>query len=282
MLEKPENGAVYYGDDRVDVLPESELLLRRRRIGMIFQNFNLFSSRHVQGNVAYPLEVAGCPKEQILPRVKELLQLVGLSDKITSPISKLSGGQKQRVAIARALANLPDVLFCDEATSALDPQTTLSILDLIRDIQSKMGLTVVMITHQMEVVREICDYVSVLDNGMIVESGTVKDIFSSPKTEVAREFLRALKPIEERELLSESPFMAARYRLNFVGESTHEPVLSRLVQIFGLEVNILSGTIHPLNPPVGELIVEISGSSENLDKALAWLEEHNVGLEVLN
>jgi D-methionine transport system ATP-binding protein len=192
MLERPDTGSVHYGDSRVDNLDSAELLKRRRRIGMIFQNFNLFSSRNVAGNIAYPLEIAGYPRDKITLRVHELLGMVGLEDKIYSSISKLSGGQKQRVAIARALANHPDVLFCDEATSALDPQTTISILDLIRDIQRQMGLTVVMITHQMEVVREICDNVSVIDNGAIVESGAVKEIFSYPKTDVARDFLRGL------------------------------------------------------------------------------------------
>ena len=151
LLEKPDSGEVYYDNKRVDNLSEKELILQRRQIGMIFQNFNLFSSRTAGENIAYPLEICKMPKDQIAKRVEELLELVGLSDRKNAPISTLSGGQKQRVAIARALANKPEILFCDEATSALDPQTTRSILDLIREIQKKMNLTVVMITHQMEV-----------------------------------------------------------------------------------------------------------------------------------
>ena len=196
LLERPDSGEITYDGERVDNLTGRALLERRRKHGMIFQNFNLFSSRNVFGNVAFPLEIARKPKSVIRRRVEELLALVGLEDKEKSQISKLSGGQKQRVAIARSLANYPEVLFCDEATSALDPQTTLSILKLIKDIQNRMNLTVIMITHYMDVVREICDYVSVIDNGVVVESGLVKDVFSNPRTETAREFLRALKSVD--------------------------------------------------------------------------------------
>ena len=173
LLETPDSGEVLYDDKRVDNLSKNDLILQRRKIGMIFQNFALFSSRTAGENIAYPMEICGCSKDKIENRVNELLEIVGLSDKKNAPVSTLSGGQKQRIAIARALANNPDVLFCDEATSALDPQTTKSILSLIRDIQKKMNLTVVMITHQMEVVRDACDYVAVLDDGLVVEQGKV-------------------------------------------------------------------------------------------------------------
>ena len=192
LLEKPDKGAIYYDEERVDNLSEKELIMKRRRIGMIFQNFNLFSSRNAGQNIAYPMEICKVPKEKIRERVKELLELVGLSDRIKSPISTLSGGQKQRVAIARALANEPDVLFCDEATSALDPQTTHSILKLIREIQKKMNLTVVMITHQMEVVRDACDEVAVLEEGRVVEKGKVSEVFAAPQSDITRDFLRHL------------------------------------------------------------------------------------------
>ena len=181
MMETPDNGEVFYDDKRVDNLAEKELILQRRRIGMIFQNFNLFSSRSAGQNIAYPMEICGVPKEQIEKRVNELLEIVELSDRKDARISTLSGGQKQRIAIARALANNPDILFCDEATSALDPQTTKSILNLIRKIQSQMNLTVVMITHQMEVVRDACSQVAVIDNGKVVELGSVDEIFLNPK-----------------------------------------------------------------------------------------------------
>lgn len=189
LLETPDRGEVLYNGKRVDNLTGKDLIEQRRRIGMIFQNFNLFSSRNVAGNVAYPLEIVKTPKKVIEERVQELLELVGLADRAKSPVSTLSGGQKQRVAIARALANNPDILFCDEATSALDPKTTKSILALIRDIQKKMKLTVVMITHQMEVVREACNNVAVISDGKVVEVGTVEEIFSNPKSAVTKEFL---------------------------------------------------------------------------------------------
>jgi D-methionine transport system ATP-binding protein len=196
LLEKPDSGSVIYHGENVSVLSGLGLLERRRHNGMIFQNFNLLSSRTAGENVAYPLEISRFPSNKITSRVEELLELVGISDKRDSPISRLSGGQKQRVAIARALANSPDVLFCDEATSALDPQTTDSILALIRDLQHTMNLTVVMITHQMEVVSRICDRLSVLDGGRIVEEGTVREVFSRPKSPVTREFIAHLMPEE--------------------------------------------------------------------------------------
>ncbi|MBQ2258717.1 MAG: ATP-binding cassette domain-containing protein, partial [Spirochaetales bacterium] len=175
MLEKPDQGEVYYGDKRVDNLSKAELIQERRKIGMIFQNFNLFSSRTAAENIAYPMEICKMDKVAIKKRVEELLELVDLSGRGDAPISTLSGGQKQRIAIARALAIQPDILFCDEATSALDPQTTRAILSLIKEIQKKMNLTVVMITHQMEVVRDACDRVAVLESGKVVEEGLVSD-----------------------------------------------------------------------------------------------------------
>ena len=192
MMEKPDSGEVYYDGQRVDNLPEKELVLRRRRIGMIFQNFNLFSSRSAGQNIAYPMEICGIPKDKINARVDELLEIVELSDRKDARISTLSGGQKQRIAIARALANNPDILFCDEATSALDPQTTKSILNLIRKIQSKMNLTVVMITHQMEVVRDACSQVAVISEGQVVEQGTVNDIFFSDEPRSTIRLLQCL------------------------------------------------------------------------------------------
>jgi D-methionine transport system ATP-binding protein len=191
LLERPDGGEVYYGNDRVDTLGGRELLARRRRMGMIFQNFNLLGSRNVADNIAYPLEIAGFHKKETGERVDELLHLVGIRDKRKARIRELSGGQKQRVAIARALAANPEVLFCDEATSSLDPQTTRSILGLIRDIQEKLRITVVLITHQMSVIRETCEEVAVLDDGLIVEQGKVKSVFDAPKTEAARELVYA-------------------------------------------------------------------------------------------
>jgi D-methionine transport system ATP-binding protein len=189
LLEAPDQGEVYYGKERVDMLKGMELLQRRRKMGMIFQNFNLLSSRNVTGNIAYPLEIAGLHRRTIHERVNELLELVSITDKRRARLRELSGGQKQRVAIARALAARPEVLFCDEATSALDPQTTRSILSLIRNLQEKLKITVVLITHQMEVIREVCQKVAVMDEGRIVEAGTVQRIFEDPQTTAAKELV---------------------------------------------------------------------------------------------
>jgi D-methionine transport system ATP-binding protein len=189
LLEPPDQGELYYGDERVDTLAGKELLARRRRMGMIFQNFNLLGSRNVTGNIAYPLEIAGFHKKRIQERVDELLELVDIRDKRKARLRELSGGQKQRVAIARALAANPEILFCDEATSALDPQTTRSILALIRDLRDKLNLTVVLITHQMAVIRAICGEVAVLEDGRVAERGTVEAVFNDPKTAAAKELI---------------------------------------------------------------------------------------------
>ncbi|MCL2472996.1 MAG: methionine ABC transporter ATP-binding protein [Treponema sp.] len=189
LLEKPDSGEVYYNNERVDTLSGMALLERRRRMGMIFQNFNLLSSRNAAGNIAYPLEIAGMQRKQIDKRVDELLDLVDIADKSKARLPELSGGQKQRVAIARALAVNPEVLFCDEATSSLDPQTTRSILALIQDLQQRLKITVVLITHQMEVIREICQEVAVMEEGYIVETGSMTSVFNTPKAAATREML---------------------------------------------------------------------------------------------
>jgi D-methionine transport system ATP-binding protein len=191
LLERPDEGEVYYDNERVDTLTGTALLQRRKKMGMIFQNFNLLGSRNAAGNIAYPLEIAGMTGKQIGTRVDELLEMVGIKDKRKARMSELSGGQKQRVAIARALAANPQVLFCDEATSSLDPQTTRSILSLIKDLHSRLSITVFLITHQMEVIRETCQQVAVLEQGLVVERGTVSSIFDAPKTQAAREITHA-------------------------------------------------------------------------------------------
>jgi D-methionine transport system ATP-binding protein len=191
LLEPPDQGEIYYNGERVDILKGREVLMRRRKMGMIFQNFNLLGSRNVAGNISYPLEIAGFHKKHIHERVDELLAMTGISDKRKARLKELSGGQKQRVAIARALAANPEVLFCDEATSALDPQTTRSILTLIRELHGRLGITVALITHQMEVIRAVCEEVAVLDEGRIVEQGTVDEVFRDPKTAAARELVYA-------------------------------------------------------------------------------------------
>jgi len=191
LLEQPDGGEVHYGAERVDTLSGRALLDRRRKMGMIFQNFNLLGSRNAAANIAFPLEIAGMSRKNIDKRVDELLELVDIVDKRKARLRELSGGQKQRVAIARALAANPQVLFCDEATSSLDPQTTRAILSLIKDLQQRLGITVVLITHQMAVIREICQEVAVLEEGVVVETGTVASVFDSPKTAAARELTHA-------------------------------------------------------------------------------------------
>jgi D-methionine transport system ATP-binding protein len=191
LLETPDSGEVFYGDERVDTLHGNALLERRRKMGMIFQNFNLLGSRNASGNIAYPLEIAGHHRKQIDKRVDELLEMVDIADKRRARMRELSGGQKQRVAIARALAANPEVLFCDEATSSLDPQTTRAILALIRDLQQRLNITVILITHQMEVIREICQEVAVMEEGLIAEYGSITAVFDAPKTSAARELLNA-------------------------------------------------------------------------------------------
>ncbi len=283
LLESPDEGAVYYNEKRVDNLSKKELILQRRKIGMIFQNFNLFSSRTAAKNVAYPLEICGTPKAEIEVRVKEMLKLVGLEDRGDAPISTLSGGQKQRIAIARALATQPDILFCDEATSALDPQTTRSILALIRDIQKQMNLTVVMITHQMEVVRDACDQVAVIENGAVVEQGLVSDIFTNPKTEVTKDFIKNIvqtQADEKNEGMLRWSDEGGEYVLHFINEDTGKPVISQVCKNFNVDVNIRAGGIQHLpSKDIGSMIIDIMGEKEEVQKAVAFIRESGVVIE---
>ncbi|MCR5725794.1 MAG: ATP-binding cassette domain-containing protein [Treponema sp.] len=290
LLEKPDAGEVWFGGERVDTLSGKALIDRRRRLGMIFQNFNLFSSRNAAENIAYPMEIVGKSRAEITERTAELLELVGLSDRAKSPVSTLSGGQKQRVAIARALANNPDILFCDEATSALDPQTTQSILALIRDIQKKMNLTVVMITHQMEVVRDACSNVAVIADGSVVETGSVEDIFLHPVHAATREFLSHLPRAVETEQAPLAPQASpafvrwsesgGNYTLRFNGGLTDEPVLSRLSQRFDITFNIRAAGIQPIQQgKVGSMLVDFDGDPKTVSEAIAYLREQGIVVE---
>ena len=285
LLEYPDSGEIYYDDKRVDNLPKDELISQRRRIGMIFQNFNLFSSRNAAENIAYPLEISGVPKDRIQTRVQELLDLVGLTGRGNAPISTLSGGQKQRVAIARALANHPDILFCDEATSALDPQTTRSILTLLGDLQQRMNLSVVMITHQMEVVRDACVHVAVLENGSVVEEGKVVDVFARPASATTKDFLANLAPLAEPAESKRLDMVrwsdeGGRYTLRFRGESTGEPVLSRIQKKYDVEFNIRAGGVqHVSGEEVGTLICDIIGEPDEVEKALTALQLSGILVE---
>lgn len=283
LLEKPDSGEVWYDSTRVDNLEGKALIERRRRIGMIFQNFNLFSSRNAEQNIAYPMEITGTPKARIRQRTKELLELVGLSDRAKSPVSQLSGGQKQRIAIARALANEPDILFCDEATSALDPKTTQSILDLIRKIQKQMNLTVVMITHQMEVVRDACSQVAVVNEGRIVEQGTVKEIFMNPKSPVTKDFINHLAPEEEAvkgDNIVRWSNDGGNYSLRFYGDKTDMPLLSQTAKKFDIEYNIRAGGIQSVQgDKVGAMLIDFIGDEAEIQKAIEFLRENGVGVE---
>lgn len=283
LLEKPDEGMVFYGEKRVDNLSKKALIAERRKIGMIFQNFNLFSSRTAGKNVAYPLEIAGVPKEEISRKVKEMLALVGLSDRENAPISTLSGGQKQRVAIARALATEPEILFCDEATSALDPNTTHQILSLIKEIQKKMNLTVVMITHQMEVVRDACESVAVIENGRLVEYGKVKEIFTNPKTQTTRDFIKNIavsSSDSQKNGIVKWTEKTGSYFLHFVGEATGEPLLCRMAKEFDVCFNILAaGISHLPDEDVGYMEADISGDEAVVEKAVSWLMQNNVRVQ---
>ena len=281
LLEPVDSGEIYYGDSRVDTLTGKLLRNQHKKIGMIFQNFNLFASRTAAGNIAYPLEIAGMPKRAIEVKVKEMLNVVGLEGRGDARVSTLSGGQKQRVAIARALAVSPDILFCDEATSALDPQTTRSILELLKRLQKDMNLSVVMITHQMEVVRDCCQQVAVIDNGAVAETGSVREIFSAPKSEVTKDFLMHINPLnpEDTQLIRWSKSGGA-YTLRFSGELTSEPVLSKISRDYGIEFNICAGGMQKVGETVvGTLFADINGSPENMQKAFAYLNQNGIKVE---
>ena len=281
LLERADSGEIYYGDSRVDTLTGKLLRNQHKKIGMIFQNFNLFASRTAAGNIAYPLEIAGIPKRSIAAKVNEMLQVVGLEGRGDARVSTLSGGQKQRVAIARALAVSPDILFCDEATSALDPQTTRSILELLKRLQKDMNLSVVMITHQMEVVRDCCQQVAVIDNGAVAETGFVREIFSAPKSEVTKDFLMHINPLnpEDTQLIRWSKSGGA-YTLRFSGELTSEPVLSKISRDYGIEFNICAGGMQKVGDTVvGTLFVDINGSPENMQKAFAYLNQNGIKVD---
>ena len=281
LLEPVDSGEIYYGDSRVDTLTGKLLRNQHKKIGMIFQNFNLFASRTAAGNIAYPLEIAGIPKRAIAAKVEEMLNVVGLEGRGDARVSTLSGGQKQRVAIARALAVSPDILFCDEATSALDPQTTRSILELLKRLQKDMNLSVVMITHQMEVVRDCCQQVAVIDNGAVAETGSVREIFSAPKSEVTKDFLMHINPLnpEDTQLIRWSKSGGA-YTLRFSGELTSEPVLSKISRDYGIEFNICAGGMQKVGETVvGTLFVDINGSPENMQKAFAYLNQNGIKVE---
>ncbi|WP_300389235.1 methionine ABC transporter ATP-binding protein [Fusobacterium sp.] len=282
-LEEPTNGKIIIDGVDITALSKDKLLERRKKIGMIFQHFNLLASRTVGENIAFSLEIANWKKSDIDKRVTELLKLVELSDKRDYYPSQLSGGQKQRVAIARALANNPDVLLSDEATSALDPKTTKSILELIKNIQKKFNLTVIMITHQMEVIRDICNKVAVMTAGEIVESGSVHHIFANPQTEITKELISYLPGTEEKGIDIMKTRGKSILRLEFLGTIADEPIISKAVRTFNIDFSIIGGSIDHLSTmKVGHLFIELSGNMEQQKEAIQWFKnEAGVLTEVI-
>ena len=289
LLERPTSGKVTVDGQDITAMSESQLRQARKSIGMIFQHFNLLSSATVYDNVAFPLKLVNAPKEKIDKKVRELLELVGLANKADQYPSQLSGGQKQRVGIARALASEPKILLCDEATSALDPQTTKAILELIKDINAKLKLTVVVITHEMQVIKDICDKVAVIDKGVIAEKGRVLDVFTNPQQPITKEFISVLLsndlPVgfREREVKQE-PFQNSMLliRITFIGESANEPIISKLIKSFALDVDILFGSLDDIKDvPFGRLIISLDGEQDEVERALAYVKKQDLKVEVI-
>ena len=289
LLERPTSGSVEVDGQELTRMSAKELRQARKKIGMIFQHFNLMPSRTIFGNVAYPLRGSGLSKEEIRAKVHSLLELVGIADKENAYPSQLSGGQKQRVAIARALANDPKILLCDEATSALDPQTTKAILSLLHHLNQTLGITIVVITHEMAVVKEICNRVAVMDHGKVVEEGTVFSVFATPKEPITRDFIKTTSNLQKiEELIADgSPVVALKpgeriVRLSYVERSPSEPLISLITQPFGITLNISFADEEIVqNAPIGGTVAIFSGDSGQIDAALTYLKEKNVGVEVI-
>ena len=289
LLERPTSGRVVVGGTDLTALSPKQLREKRKKIGMIFQQFNLFASRTVYDNIAYPLRHSKMSREEREKRVRELLELVGLADKALAYPAQLSGGQKQRVAIARALANEPEVLLSDEATSALDPQTTHSILQLLKEVNQRLGITIVVITHQMSVVKYICDRAAVMEKGRVVEEGTILEIFSHPKMPVTKGFIDTATNVDDLyELLEETRsgdgvnHGQTVYLLTYTGSSAGKPLMVELYQRFGVEANIIFGNVELLKgTPLGKLAVTLSGTPESVGDALEFIRSQNVVVEAL-
>lgn len=284
LLEKPDEGNVLINDRDITELSGKELEKLRQKIGMIFQHFNLLKSKTVYENIAFPLRYLKKNSKEIDKRVKELLELVDLKDKIDAYPSQLSGGQKQRVAIARALANNPDILLCDEATSALDPQTTTSILQLLQKLNEELGITIVLITHQMSVIKDICQRVAVMEDGRIVEEGDTYEIFSEPKQTITRKFVNTVfhnddveKLLEQDDLINLINDGAGVYHLIFHGDNANNAYIAELIRKFQLDISIIYGAIEVIQKkPIGNLYVTISGNDALIKKALIYLHKENV------
>lgn len=287
-LERPSSGSVIIDDKELSPLGKRELRKERQSIGMIFQHFNLLWSRTVLENICFPLEIAGVPKAERVDRARELISLVGLSDKEKAYPAQLSGGEKQRVGIARALANDPKVLLCDEATSALDPQTTDEVLDLLAKINEELNVTIVLITHEMEVVRKICDRVAVMNKGNIVEEGSVLQVFRNPQEDITKRFIRQDRETDNKETLQALTELKEAYpdgqiiQLFFQGDNVGSPVITQVSRQCGCDINIIQGTIQSThNTPVGTLIIQVLGDQSKQEQALELFKTYPVQVEVI-
>lgn len=286
LLERPTAGSVVLDDVDLMSLDERKLREVRKKIGMIFQHFNLLRSRTVYQNIAFPLKKSGLSSREKEEKIAALLELVGLTDKRDAYPSQLSGGQKQRVAIARALANDPKVLLCDEATSALDPQTTKSILKLLKQVNEELKITIVLITHEMAVVKDICDRVAIMENGYVVESGNTVDVFTHPTKEITRDFIDTASNIGKIHELIETDNVLTRIEpgdrmllLTYSGSNAGEPLISYLAKAFEIKANIIYGNIDFLkDKPLGKLVVTLSGETGNMKRAMDYI--HSLGVEV--
>ena len=286
IVDKKNNKVTGYEDKNILKFNMKMLREYRKKTGMIFQHFNLLNSRNVAENVAFPLAISQWKKKDIEKRVDELLEIVGLSDKKLNYPEQLSGGQKQRVAIARALANNPKILLSDEATSALDPRTTNSILELLKDINKKFGITIILITHQMEVIKKICNKTAIMSDGQIIEKGETKEIFLNPKTDLAKEFVGNISHeefrTEEEKKHREENNGKLRLRLKYNEDQVNESYITKIIRKYDVEVNILSGFIDKVGDViVGNLLIEISASEEKSKDIIEWLKENKIDSEVL-
>lgn len=287
LLEAPTSGEVIVDHQNLTTLSPPELRKARRKIGMIFQHFNLLQSRSVYKNIAFPLELAGLSASEIAKKIDPLLDLTGLTAKKHHYPNQLSGGQKQRVAIARALANEPSLLLSDEATSALDPETKHSILQLLKQINEQLGLTIVLITHEMSVIKEICHRLAILANGEIMETSNVLDFFTHPQTEVGKRFIRSqaihMLPENVQARLSSQPLNhLPLVRISFSGDAAEAPLISHLIQNFSLHINILQAHLEKMRDEmVGTMLVELTGDPENIKKGMDYLHTQGVFTEVI-
>ena len=281
-LEEPTDGKIFIDGVELTALNKESLRKERKDIGMIFQHFNLLSQKTVYENIAFPLQLEKMNKVDIEERVNELLKYVDLEDKKYSYPSQLSGGQKQRVAIARAIANKPKILLSDEGTSALDPKTTKSILGLLRKIRDELNITIIMITHQMEVVKDICNRVAIMENGNVIEENTVENLFRDPKTKIAQSFIDSLQGNIEEEIINPKDFKGKIIRLCFLGDSAKQPIVSKVIRNFDIDINILSGNINKLQQAnVGHLILELIGEETEIFRAISFLKNETVHVEVI-